>query len=289
MLFFILTFAYMHPLYHYIKKELSALYAEEEASSMAKWTLMEAFHFTPLELYGGKDTNLSPDRQHQLKDIVCRLKRHEPLQYVLGRAGFGNLSLHVAPGVLIPRPETEELVEWISTDHPEPGLRILDIGTGSGCIAIALATLCKEASVTAWDISPDALRIARDNAEANGVEVDFNQVDVMQLELPRMSVDILVSNPPYIKESEQDEMEANVLAWEPHQALFVPDDDPLRFYRRIAQAGHELLASGGALYFEINRLYGQETIGLLKEAGYHSVQLRKDLSGNDRMVKAIHY
>lgn len=277
----------MHPLYYYIKKELSGFYPDGEASAMAKWTLVEVFHFTTLELYGGKDTNLSTDQQHRLEDILHRLQRYEPWQYIAGQTRFCQLPIRVAPGVLIPRPETEELVTWILQTQRQPHLRVLDIGTGSGCIALALAAGLPHPTVMAWDISPEALQIAATNAARNNVQIEFRQIDVMQDPLPDLKVDLIVSNPPYIREDERQDMEANVLDWEPSLALFVPNDDPLRFYRRIACIGRSMLTSGGALYVEINRRYGQEMIQLLTDTGYHNVELRRDLSGNDRMLKAI--
>lgn len=191
-------------------------------------------------------------------------------------------------GVLIPRPETEELVEWIVSDCQKAGkVRFLDIGTGSGCIPVTLAERLPEAEVASCDISAEALRVAAANVKRYGDKVTLFQADILQDELPDCQVDVLVSNPPYITDSERKDMEANVLDWEPELALFVPDTDPLRFYRRIAQKGLDWLTEGGALYFEINRAYGAETVRMLEECGYRDIALRKDLSGNDRMIKAV--
>ena len=191
-------------------------------------------------------------------------------------------------GVLIPRPETEELVEWIVSDYRKAGqVRILDIGTGSGCIPVSLAQLLPEAQVSSCDVSTEALRIAAMNVKRYGDKVTLFCADILKEELPECQVDVLVSNPPYITESERTDMEANVLDWEPELALFVPDSDPLRFYRRIARKGLDWLSEEGALYFEINRAYGAETVRMLEELGYRQIELRKDLSGNDRMIKAI--
>ena len=221
------------------------------------------------------------------KSTRSRLKRFEPFQYITGETSFCGLPLHVAPGVLIPRPETAELVDWIVTDFGDKAhLNIVDIGTGSGCIAIALAKFLPGARVSAWDISDAALDIARRNAERNGVHVDFKQVDVLSHISAEGNAHIFVSNPPYIREREKTDMERNVLDWEPEQALFVPDDDPLRFYRKIAELGLVHLAPSGVLYVEINQAYGPETVDLLTGMGYRNVILRKDMSGNDRMVKA---
>ena len=210
------------------------------------------------------------EKEHaELEDILARLKRFEPFQYITGETSFCGLPLHVAPGVLIPRPETAELVDWIVTDFGDKAhLNIVDIGTGSGCIAIALAKFLPGARVSAWDISDVALDIARRNAERNGVHVDFKQVDVLSHISAEANAHIFVSNPPYIREREKTDMERNVLDWEPEQALFVH------------------LAPSGVLYVEINQAYGPETVDLLTGMGYRNVILRKDMSGNDRMIKA---
>lgn len=192
----------------------------------------------------------------------------------------------MSPSVLIPRPETEELVDWILSDNSQKGMRVLDIGTGSGCIPISLASDMDAPLVSAWDISEEALKVAVANAELNSVNVDFSRVDVLSDEIPDVKVDILVSNPPYITDSEKSEMERNVLDWEPGLALFVPDNDPLKFYRRIAEIGKDILDNNGLLYFEINRAYGKDTVDMLLGLEYRDVELRKDISGNDRMVKA---
>ena len=278
----------MHPVYQHIKKELSSFYAEGEASAMAKWISSDILHLSTMELYTGKDMNFSTKEWKEVEDILARLKQREPLQYILQEAPFCGLSFHVEKGVLIPRPETEELVEWIVSDCQKAGkVRILDIGTGSGCIPVALAERLPEAEVASCDISAEALRVAAVNVKRYGGKVTLFQADILQDELPDCRVDVLVSNPPYITESERGEMEANVLDWEPELALFVPDTDPLRFYRRIAQKGLDWLTEGGALYFEINRAYGAETVRMLEECGYRDIALRKDLSGNDRMIKAV--
>lgn len=278
----------MHPVYQHIKKELSSFYAEGEASAMAKWISSDILHLSTMELYTGKDMNFSTKEWKEVEDILARLKQREPLQYILQEAPFCGQSFHVEKGVLIPRPETEELVEWIVSDCQKAGkVRILDIGTGSGCIPVALAEKLPEAEVASCDISAEALRVAAVNVKRYGGKVTLFQADILQDELPDCRVDVLVSNPPYITENERGEMEANVLDWEPELALFVPDTDPLRFYRRIARKGLDWLTEGGALYFEINRAYGAETVRMLEECGYRDIALRKDLSGNDRMIKAV--
>ena len=277
----------MHPLYYTIKESLSDVYADLECEALAKWILTDIFGLSAACLYAGKDTDFSESDQLRLADILQRLKSYEPLQYITGNTPFCGLTFKVTPDVLIPRPETGELVCWIAENHLQPGLRVLDIGTGSGCIAVSLGRMLPEAKITGWDISAKALAVAKENALSNGVEADFRQVDILAGSLPEFRADILVSNPPYVTEKEKAEMEPNVLDWEPSLALFVPDDDPLRFYRRIATVGRDILLPGGTLYFEINRMYGQDIVNMLKEAGYISVELKKDLSHNARMIKAV--
>ena len=278
----------MHPLVRHIREALHGVYADAEALSLAKMLLVEVFGFSTLELYAGKDRSFSEKEQELLDDIVCRLQKHEPIQYIIGRENFMGLVFHVDENVLIPRPETQELVEWMVEDHQsDEHCRILDIGTGSGCIPIALAHFLKGAQVEAWDISAGALEIARQNAVSNQVRVQFREQDVFSVTPSSLSYDVIVSNPPYITEQEKADMEANVLDWEPSIALFVPDSDPLLFYRKIAELGLEMLVPGGSLYFEINRAYGAMMKSMLENMGYRYVELRKDMFGNDRMIKAI--
>lgn len=278
----------MNPLYTYIKQKLiAASYAETEASALARWILEEEFGFSTLELYAGKDTDFPMEKRKRLNDILVRLARFEPIQYIIGKTEFCGLTLKVSSDVLIPRPETAELVDWIVSDCPQSGLRVLDIGTGSGCIAITLAERMVEAEVSAWDISEKALAVARENALHNNVRIAFSCMDVFNEPTGTSVFDIIVSNPPYITESERTEMERNVLDYEPETALFVPDTDPLRFYRRIAHIGNQILKPGGKLFFEINRAYGSETAAMLKYGGYSQVEVRSDSYGNARMIKAI--
>ena len=277
----------MHPIVHEIRDALSGIYPPSEALSLAKMLLVEVFDFSTLELYGGKDKEISGKRRDVLDEMIRRLKKNEPIQYIIGVESFCGLTFEVNPSVLIPRPETQELVGWIAGDCEGRGAcRILDIGTGSGCIPVSLAHRLPKAEVESWDISEDALQVARRNAERNGVEVLFLQKAVLKASRDEARYDVIVSNPPYIAEKEKVDMEANVLDWEPSIALFVPDEDPLLFYRTIAQLGFSMLKEGGALYFEINRAYGQETIQMLEAMGYKEIELRKDSWGNDRMMKA---
>jgi len=277
----------MHPIVNEIRDALRENYPDTEALALAKMLLVEVFGFSTLELYGGKDKEISGKHRDVLDEMIRRLKKNEPIQYIIGIETFGGLTFEVNQNVLIPRPETRELVEWIAEDcQLEDPCKILDIGTGSGCIAISLAKLLEQVEVEAWDVSEGALQVARRNAERNQVDVLFRKMDVLGDVPEGMLYDVIVSNPPYIAEKEKPQMEHNVLDWEPSIALFVPDEDPLLFYRRIAQLGGSMLKKGGSLYYEINQAYGQETMGMLASMGYQSIELRKDAWGNDRMVKA---
>jgi release factor glutamine methyltransferase len=276
----------MNPIVYYIKQTLHRYYPDSEILSMAKLLLTQVFGMSVIELYAGKDNCFSSNEQKQLEDILLRLQKYEPIQYIIGEEEFFGLPFEVNRHVLIPRPETGELVNWIIQENKDRQTRILDIGTGSGCIAISLAKHMEKAEVTAWDVSVDALQVAARNCLRNGVEVKLEQKDVLRFEPSGEQFDVIVSNPPYITEKEKVEMEANVLEWEPDVALFVPDDSPLLFYRKIAELGMEMLAPDGKLYFEINRAYGKQTVDMLAELGYREIELRKDISQNDRMVKA---
>ena len=277
----------MHPIVNEIRNALREHYPDSEALALAKMLLVEAFGFSTLELYGGKDKEISGKRLDVLNEMIARLKKNEPIQYVIGTEVFCGWTFEVNENVLIPRPETQELVRWIEADwKSDAPCRILDVGTGSGCIAISLSKLLEGAEVEAWDFSEGALRVARRNADRNEAQVLFRQVDVLKACTEDCRYDVIVSNPPYITESEKQDMDANVLEWEPHTALFVPDADPLLFYRRIAELGVSMLNEGGALYFEINRAYGEETVRMLEGLGYKQIGLRKDNWGNDRMIKA---
>ena len=276
----------MHPIYFHIKQSLADIYPEGESSALAKWIAIEVLGLTTVELYAGKDNKISTQKLRTLNDIIQRLKRYEPLQYILGETSFCGFPFSVNPDVLIPRPETEELVAWIVADHiSKSSVSILDIGTGSGCIAISLARLLSGAAVSAYDVSPEALRIASANARLNDVKVGFRQVDILHVDVPLRQFDVIVSNPPYITLSEKPGMDHNVTDWEPELALFVPNDDPLLFYRTIARKAKNMLISGGNLYFEINQAYGDNTVQMMQNMGYADVELRKDINGNDRMVK----
>lgn len=274
--------------YKYIVESLKTCYTEREACAIAREVLEVRFGVTQLDLCMGKDKHFSLEERADLENIVNRLAQSEPVQYVLGQTSFCGLTLEVGPGVLIPRPETEELVEWIRKDFKGygAGLRILDAGTGSGCIAVALSNSFPETEVTAWDISKDALAIAQRNAEHTGAKVVFEEADILHPFVSEETVwDVIVSNPPYVCMSEKQDMMSNVLDYEPHTALFVPDDDPLLFYRALAVLAQRHLSPDGAFYAEINRAYFEQLKEMYHHYGFSEVMLRKDIYGNDRMVK----
>lgn len=276
----------MNKIVAYIRSRLQPYYTAEEVSALSRIVCCDLLGQAPTDYYLGKDIALSSKKEQELEDILQRLSRFEPLQYIEGRTLFLGRELLVAPGVLIPRPETEELVELMLKEIPADA-RILDVGTGSGCIAISLAKELPDTLVTAWDVSSEALSVARANARKLQANVRFVECDVLACQVDEVGLyDVIVSNPPYVTEAEKADMEPNVLQWEPSLALFVPDDDPLRFYRRIAVLGRDMLADGGRLYFEINRAYGREMVEMLRTMGYVRVRVEKDLSQNDRFVIA---
>lgn len=269
-----------------INENLSCSYTAGEISALTRIIATELLGVSQMAFYLKDDITLTAEQQILFDNAIERLKKQEPIQYILGYSDFCGLRFKVTPATLIPRPETSELVEWIASETASNG-SILDIGTGSGCIAVSLAHKMPQSKVTAWDISPDALAVATENSKANGCAVAFEEVDILAYEPTGKQFDIIVSNPPYIKENEKAEMHSNVLDWEPHTALFVPDNDPLLFYRTIAEKGLALLKPGGKLYFEINRAHGKETIEMLESLGYTDIELRKDFAENDRMIRAI--
>lgn len=276
----------MNALDRHIRGVLQACYPAREAANLSRILCCEVLGQSRVDYYLGKDITLSPNEAKELDAILARLCKYEPIQYVQGTARFLGRDFRVAPGVLIPRPETEELVEAMLEEIPADS-RLLDVGTGSGCIAVTLSKELPQAQVTAWDVSADALALAELNNRLLQASVRFEQRDVLTCR-PRAEerYDVIVSNPPYVTEAERKEMEPNVLDWEPSLALFVPDSDPLRFYRRIGELGRDLLAEGGRLYFEINRAYGDATAGLLRSQGYANACIRRDIAGNDRFVIA---
>ena len=270
------------------KARLRGVYSIDEVEAMTRVVMEEVLHYTPVDVVIRGDFDVPEFMAEQIDAVATRLLRHEPLQYILGVARFHGHNFKVTPATLIPRPETEQLVDMVVDElGSRTDLRVLDVGTGSGCIAIALARALRFAQVTAIDISNDALAVARENATALGVKVDFEQADILTMPAPpRPTLDVLVSNPPYVMESERATIEANVLNYEPAEALFVPDDDPLRYYDAIARYAMGALVPGGRLYLEINQQMGNAMRKLLNASGFDQVEIRRDHYGNDRFATA---
>jgi release factor glutamine methyltransferase len=287
-------------LFRFLTAGLSAAYDPSEAQAIA-YRLLN--HFPRLSRTDVLLDKPLADEQPDWPTLLARLKAHEPVQYVLGEEDFYGRTFVVTPATLIPRPETEELVSLVVKEAKHENFQfraadrsilnsqfsILDIGTGSGCIAVTLALELPDANVTAWDISPEALAVARHNAERLGANVRFEQRDVLnfQFSILNSQFSILVSNPPYVARAEADRMHPNVLNHEPHLALFVPDDDPLVFYRAIADLGLRALVPGGLVFLEINAQFGAETAAVFSERGYASARVLQDLSGKNRFVRAV--
>ena len=277
--------------YQQFWQSLTPLYDAGEAQAIVRTVLDVEYGMTLTDIICGKVNELSSDEERNLEEIITRLQNGEPVQYVLGEADFAGRTFHVEPGVLIPRPETAELCQWIeeevsSLEANDPK-QILDICTGSGCIAITLGFTLPNSEVTGWDISEDALRIAQGNVEmlkARNVRIEYQ--DALMLPKTAETADIIVSNPPYICEKEKADMEKNVLEHEPSIALFVPDEDPLKFYRAIAEYASSALKSEGALYFEINPIYEKETREMLQSLGFKDIETKEDAFGKKRMMKA---
>ncbi len=283
----------MSPYFSRLCSLLAPLYGEGEARAIAFLVLEEAFGVGRTSVYADKVRDFSEEEEQRYLNICQRLAAFEPVQYVLGHADFAGNRFRVQPGVLIPRPETEQLVDLglaalealRAAGKAQP--RVFDGGTGSGCIAVSLALRCPWAGVEACDFSEEALAVARDNAVRLGAKVAFRRQDLLAPWPERPPYDLIVSNPPYILEEEQREMEPNVLRYEPASALFVPDADPLRFYRALAHAAVEgALAAGGTLAVEINRAQGTETVALFDSLGLHHATLHTDCFGNPRFVTA---
>lgn len=275
--------------YNELWHQLAPLYGDGEAKAIARMVYDVRFGLSLSDICIGKDTQLSANSQAELRRIAERLLQQEPVQYVLGQADFCGRTFLVNKHVLIPRPETEELCQWVASLTPSSlkgkEAKLLDIGTGSGCIAITLASMYPKAKVTAWDISREALGVAHENARRQNVNVTLEQVDA--LNISHISQwDLIISNPPYIINKERTRMEANVLDYEPHTALFVPDSDPLLFYHAIAQYGRQALKEDGWLFFEMNPLYSQEMTEMLSTMSYHDIEIKNDQFGKQRMIKA---
>ncbi|MGB3007052.1 MAG: peptide chain release factor N(5)-glutamine methyltransferase [Chitinophagaceae bacterium] len=275
--------------YKKITGQLKEIYNESEASSIADWVMEYLTGKSRLERAAQKERLLLTDQVEKLSVILARLLEQEPIQYVLNESWFGGQKFYVDKNVLIPRPETEELVEWIVSDYKIPihDITMLDIGTGSGCIPISLYKKIQKAKVWSCDISKAALNVAIKNAAILGADINYIQLDFLDTsswsKLP--SFDIIVSNPPYVPEKDKEQMHPNVLQFEPASALFVPDEDPLIFYKAIAEFGKTHLKKNGNIYLEIHESLGEATTKLFRENGYVT-ELKKDMQQKDRLVKA---
>jgi release factor glutamine methyltransferase len=270
-----------------IRQKLSPTYSAEEVESLARLILEHVTGLNRLQMHLNQKEVLPESKIMQIMEILNRLLDHEPIQYILGETDFYGLKFSVSPDVLIPRAETEELVDWIISEEKDSSQSLLDIGTGSGCIPIAIDKHARIDLVEGWDISEEALKIARQNAERNDSGVRFSLQDIFDTShIPSTSKwDVIVSNPPYVLTEESALMQQNVIGFEPHLALFVPDHDPLIFYRAIAQFAAVHLQPHGSLYFEINEKQGDQTAELLKAHGFTDILTRKDLQGKERMVR----
>ena len=269
-----------------LKSGLAGVAEPQEVQAMIRVICEDVFNYDPVDVALRQESELPGFAPQRIADIIARLQRHEPLQYIVGSARFHGHRFKVTPAVLIPRPETEQLVDLVIDENPACDLRVLDMGTGSGCIAISLARALKFAQVDALDVSRDALAIARENAAALKVKVRFFESDML-LPQPSAQYDIIVSNPPYICWNEREAMDRNVKDYEPGQALFVPDNDPLLFYKAIARYAGESLERGGRLYLEINQRFGAEVKRLLEDSGLDEVRIIEDSYGKVRFAAAV--
>lgn len=289
---------------HYIREQLKEIYEEQESANIAALLIEHCTSLFKTERVSKKQEPLSSHQIEQIHKGLERLINHEPIQYIMNKAWFYRMELYVDKNVLIPRPETEELVQWIVDDVKASGkdvfirkpmeadettqLKILDVGTGSGCIALALKKTMPKAEVWGCDVSEEALNVARRNGSLLDIRVDFQGLNFLdegqQKLLP--TVDIIVSNPPYVPTKDKEQMHANVVDHEPHTALFVPDNDSLIFYKALADFGKKRLYANGSVYMEIHEALGQDVIYLFKQNGYTNIELRKDMQGKERMIRA---
>lgn len=273
----------------YIRNSLISCYSHYEIESFIEIIFEHIYNYSKNDLILKSSEIVAEHDFHRVVEIVTRLKNHEPIQYILGEAFFYDLKFKVEPGVLIPRGETEELVDLIIKQHNNEALKLLDIGTGSGCIPISIKKNRPGYDVYSCDISNYALSIARQNALRHDTKIEFFEFDILSgSDFPYTAFDVVISNPPYVTNKDKQMMEANVLDHEPHLALFVPDNDPLIFYKAIVGYSSTILKVGGMLYFEINEAYGKEVVSLLDQANFES-KLLKDINGKDRMISAVKY
>ncbi|NGX83826.1 peptide chain release factor N(5)-glutamine methyltransferase [Aequorivita sp. KMM 9714] len=277
---------------NYFHEQLSGLYPSEEIQSFFYILSEEYLNLSRVNIALNPETEVSANDYDKFQIALFKLNNHEPIQYIIGETEFYGLPFKVNKYTLIPRPETEELIDYIisnhktTTQHSEP-TSILDIGTGSGCIAISLAKNLPNSKVSALDISEKAIKVASENAEINNVNVDFFQTDILKVTALPEHYDIIVSNPPYVRELEKELMQENVLRHEPDSALYVTNSDPLLFYRSISRLAKIHLKPGGKLFFEINEYLADEMIQLLKDEGFKKIEVKKDIFGKDRMMKCV--
>ena len=277
----------------FFNEALSAIYPKTEIDSFFFILMEEKLKLQRIDTVLKPDFLITKKNLIDLKTIVKRLQKEEPIQYIIGSTEFYGLPFLVDKNTLIPRTETEELVAWVLdeikvlTNNKITELSILDIGTGTGCIPISLAKNLTSLNISAIDISPEALLIAKQNAILNKVTIEFIELDILNTESLPQEYDVIISNPPYVRELEKEEIKNNVLENEPHLALFVADENPLIFYNKIADLAKQQLSKNGMLFFEINQYLGKETINMLVKKGFKNIQLKKDLFGNDRMIKCV--
>jgi release factor glutamine methyltransferase len=277
----------------FFNEALSAIYPKTEIDSFFFILMEEKLNLQRIDTVLKPDYLITEKNLIDLKTIVKRLQKEEPIQYIIGTTEFYGLPFLVDKNTLIPRPETEELVTWVLdeikvlTNNKITELSILDIGTGTGCIPISLAKNLTSLNISAIDISPEALLIAKQNAILNKVRIAFIELDILGAKSLPQKYDVIISNPPYVRELEKEEIKNNVLENEPHLALFVADENPLIFYNKIADLAKQQLFENGMLFFEINQYLGKETVSMLAEKGFKNIQLKKDLFGNDRMIKCV--
>lgn len=278
----------MHISFPQLLSRLTPCYeSRNEARSVLCLLLEEMLNVSSTRIYADLLPEISEKEAEKLDSALQKLEQGMPVQYVLGYADFGELRLRVEPGILIPRPETLELIEWITSDRTSTPSRILDVGTGSGCIAISLAKHWKGSDVEAWDISETALQTAKHNAEMYHATVKVQHQDVLTPSYDGAPFDLIVSNPPYVRTCEKSEMQPRVLEYEPDEALFVSDDRPLVFYEALARLATQKLRSGGQMFMEINQYLPTETAQLFKELGFEDVELKNDSFHHPRMLKAV--
>jgi release factor glutamine methyltransferase len=277
---------------NHFNKELSAIFPQTEIDSFFFLLIEKELDLQRIDLVLNTQLPVAEEKFKHISNSLSRLKAQEPIQYILGETEFYGFPFKVTKDTLIPRPETEELVEWIITEVAKlqpcnvATFSILEIGTGSGCIPISLAKKIPKATISSIDVSKKALTIAKENALLNAVNIYFIEQDILNTEELSQQYDVIVSNPPYVRELEKKEIKPNVLENEPHLALFVADNNPLIFYSKIADLAKKHLSEKGVLYFEINQYLGKETVEMLSEKGFKNIELRKDMSGNDRMIRA---